>query len=170
MDRQQQFVNSLLFALDHRIYASTGGNGGEIRPGNDPGAAPVIVTGRDFCFTPETHRLELQTGTRQFGMSFDDWGNRFLCDQAHPGFHVVLPLRYLERNRHYTPPATIFTMAPSTVPLFRISPVERWRHIKSSRRFAGTDRPADIVPLVGAARLEAQRNEPGGRPASGPGV
>ncbi|MFM8335106.1 MAG: PVC-type heme-binding CxxCH protein [Opitutaceae bacterium] len=138
MDRQQTFVNSLLFGLDHAIHGTGGGHGGEIRPAGDPAAAPRNLAGRDFLFSPGSHRFELENGSRQFGMTFDDWGNRFLCDQGNPGFHVVLPLRYLARNPHFTPPATVHPMAPSSEPLHRLSPVERWRHIKSSRRFAGT--------------------------------
>ncbi|MEY4939695.1 MAG: hypothetical protein RIQ93_1430, partial [Verrucomicrobiota bacterium] len=142
-ENQQGAVNSLIFALDHRIYGSTSVNGGEIRPGNDPAAKPISIKGRDFRFEPGSGRFEPQTGTKQFGMSFDDWGNRFLCTQAEPALHVVLPLRYLERNPYFTPPVTIYRTTPPPTPVHRISPIERWRHIRSSRRVAENERPAD---------------------------
>ena len=170
MNRQQGFVNSLIFGLDHKIYACTGTTGGDVRPGNDPSAAPVTINNRDISFDPNARRIELQTGTHQFGMSFDDWGHRFQCDQGNPGFHVVLPLRYLERNPHFTPRETMLRMAPNPTPIFRISPIEGWRHIKSSRRVAGTERTADIVPIYGQARAGAQPVAEGARAATGGGI
>jgi putative membrane-bound dehydrogenase-like protein len=138
---QQAMVNNLQFGLDHLIYGSTGGNGGEIRPGDDPAAFPVSVTNHDFRFAPDSARLERVTGTRQFGLTFDDWGNRFLCVQNAPCFHVVLPLQYLERNPYFTPRETIFRTSPVPTPLFRISPVERWRQLQSSRALAESETP-----------------------------
>jgi putative membrane-bound dehydrogenase-like protein len=142
IENQQGMVNSLIYGLDHRIYGSTSVNGGEIRPGHEPAAKPISIKGRDFRFDPFSRHFEPQTGTKQFGMSFDDWGNRFLCSQSQPALHVVLPLHYLERNPHFTPPATIYHTTPPPTPLHRISPIERWRHIRSSRRVAGSERAA----------------------------
>jgi len=139
---QQGMVNSLVMGLDHHIYGSTSVNGGEIRPGNRPQAQPISVKGRDFRFDPGSRLFEPQTGTKQFGMAFDDWGNRFLCSQSEPALHIVLPLRYLERNPDFTPPATIFRTTAAPTPVHRISPLERWRHIRSSRRVANNERPA----------------------------
>lgn len=140
---QQAMVNNLKFGLDHMIYASAAGNGGDIRPGDAPGATPVSVNGHDFSFDPESGRLALQSGTKQFGLSFDDWGNRFLCSQSEPCAQVVLPLNYLQRNPHFAAPATIFRTTPSPTPIHRISPIERWRHIRSSRRVTEGVRAAD---------------------------
>lgn len=170
MQRQQGFVNSLVFSLDHQIHACTGTSGGELRPGDDPKAKPLIIGDRDLSFDPVTRRAELQTGGKQFGVAFDDWGHRFICDQGNPGFHVVLPLRYLERHPHFTARETILRMAPSSSPVFRISPLEGWRHIKSSRRVAGMERTADIVPIIGQASAGAQPVAEGARAASGAGV
>ncbi len=142
-ENQQGMVNSLIFGLDHRIYGSTSVNGGEIRPGNDPAAKPISIKGRDFRFEPVSRQFEPQTGTRQFGMSFDDWGNRFLCSQSEPAVVVVLPLKYLERNPFFTPPATIDRTTPPPTPIHRISPIERWRHLRSSRRVAVAERAVD---------------------------
>jgi putative membrane-bound dehydrogenase-like protein len=143
IENQQGMVNSLIMGLDHRIYGSSSVNGGEVRPARDPAAPPVSVKGRDFRFDPVTLRFEPQTGTRQFGMAFDDWGNRFLCSQSEPAVHAVLPLQYLERNPHFTPPAVLHRAAPAPTPIHRISPIERWRHLRSSRRVAENVRAAD---------------------------
>lgn len=142
LENQQAMVNNLQFGLDHKIYGSTAGNGGEIRPGNDPGAKPISVKGRDFRFDPATEQFETITGTVQFGTTFDDWGNRFLCSESQPLKHVVLEEEYLVRNPFLAVPETIQNVAPGPVPIFRISPIERWRHIRSSRRIAKNERAA----------------------------
>lgn len=142
-ENQQAMVNNLQFGPDHKIHASTAGNGGNIVPGGNPSAKPVPIAGRDFCFDPDSGRLELESGTRQFGLTFDDWGRRFLCSQADPCFQVVLPLRYIERNPHFIPQAVIANTTSGPTAIHRISPVERWRRIRSSRRVAEGVRPAE---------------------------
>lgn len=139
---QQAMVNNLTFGLDHKIYGSTAGNGGTIRPGDDPAAPGVSVNGRDFRFDPVSGRFETITGTVQFGNTFDDWGNRFLCSESQPLQHAVLPERYLARNPYLPVPRAIQNIAPGPVPSFRISPIERWRQIRSSRRIAHGNRSA----------------------------
>lgn len=142
LDNQQAMVNNLQFGLDHKIYGSTAGNGGEIRPGNDPDAKPISVKGRDFRFDPATEKFETITGTVQFGNTFDDWGNRFVCSESQPLSHIVLPEEYLVRNPYLATASAIQNVAPGPVPIYRISPIERWRHIRSSRRIAKNERAA----------------------------
>jgi putative membrane-bound dehydrogenase-like protein len=140
---QQAMVNNLAFGIDNKIYGSTAGNGGIIRQSRLPNAKPVDLNGRDFRFDPETLELEAITGTVQFGNAFDDWGNRFVCDESEPIKQVVLPMEYLDRNPFYVPPTPIIDLSDSPVPIYRISPVERWREIRSSRRVAQQTRKAD---------------------------
>ncbi|MCI0457651.1 MAG: CehA/McbA family metallohydrolase [Gemmataceae bacterium] len=142
-ENQQAMLNNLQLGLDHKIYGATAGNGGSIRPADDPNAKPVVVSGRDFRFDPMTEVFETITGTVQFGNTFDDWGNRFLCSESQPLLHAVLPYHYLARNPYLPVPAAIKNLAPGPVPIYRISPIERWRHIRSSRRIAQNERSAE---------------------------
>jgi len=128
---QQAMVNNLIWGLDHRIYASTAGNGGEITGSN---GASLSVNGHDFSFDPVTKNLRLESGTMQFGHSFDDEGNRFLCSQGEACAQVVLPRRYLDRVPEFSAGNGIKNLVPSPTPIHRISPIEKWRHIRSSRR------------------------------------
>jgi putative membrane-bound dehydrogenase-like protein len=152
---QQAMLNNLQFGFDHMIYGSTAGNGGDVRPGNAPDAQPVALAGYDFRFGPEARRIERVTGTRQFGLAFDDWGNRFLCTQNAPCFHVVLPLHYLERNPHFTPRQTIASTTSVPTPLYRISPVEKWRFLQSSRAVAMNEQPVGDVAGVSHHVIDA---------------
>jgi putative membrane-bound dehydrogenase-like protein len=139
---QQAMLNNLQWWLDHKIYGSTAGNGGTVRPVGQPDARPLRLDGHDFRFDPVTRTIEPQSGCVQFGNTFDDWGNRFLCSESRPLIHVVLPEQYLARNPYLPVPGVTRDLAPSPVPIFRISPIERWRQVRSSRRIAHNDRSA----------------------------
>jgi putative membrane-bound dehydrogenase-like protein len=140
LKNQQSIMNNLKFGLDHKIYGSTSYNGGTIRAGDNDKSAGVVVTGHDFRFDPETRKFETITGTIQFGNTFDDWGNRFVCSQAQPLLHVVLPQEYLARNPYLPVPTAINDIARASVPVFRTSPIEHWRQIRSDRLAAYTHR------------------------------
>ncbi len=144
---QQAMLNNLTWGPDHRIYGSTAHNGGLISTVGGPakGADPVSVAGHDFRFDPETGQFEAITGTVQFGNSFDDWGNRFLCSESRPLLHAMLPERYLARNPYLPVPSAIQNLTDGPVPIFRISPLERWRIIRSSRRVAEGGRSPDAA-------------------------
>jgi putative membrane-bound dehydrogenase-like protein len=139
---QQAMANNLTWGLDHFIYGASGGNGGTIRPAEQSQAPGVSVDHSDFRFDPETAVFEPITGAKQFGNTFDDWGNRFMCSQDSPLFHAVLPRHKLARNAYLAVPDAVYNIAGSAVPIFRISPVEHWRQIRSSRRVAHSERPA----------------------------
>ncbi len=139
---QQGMLNNLVLGLDHKVYGATSVNGGTVRPADDPKAPAFRVDGKDFRFDPVTLRFETVTGTVQFGNTFDDWGNRFLCSESQPLLHAVLPQHYLARNPFLPVPRAIHNLAPPPVPVFRTSPLERWRVIRSARRIAHGERPA----------------------------
>lgn len=137
---QQYMLNNLKWGLDHKIYGSTAGNGGEIRPGDKPDAKPISVDRHDFRFDPVTGEFEPIAGTIQFGNSFDDWGNRFMCDESEPLYQSIVDQHYLARNPYLPAGRGVYNIAGGSVPIYRISPVERWRHIRSSRRIAHSSR------------------------------
>ena len=142
-ENQQAMVNNLQLGMDHWIYGSTAGNGGSIRPGDQPNATPISINGRDFRFDPVTEKFETITGTVQFGHTCDDWGNRFVCSESQPILQIVLPDHYLARNPFLPSPPGVQSIAPYPVPIYRISPIERWRQIRSSRRIATQKRNAN---------------------------
>ncbi len=133
---QQAMVNNLNWGLDHMIYGASAGNGGTIRPAENPRSEGVSVDHCDFRFDPVAGSFEPISGNDQFGNTFDDWGNRFTCDESHPLSQPVLPRRELARNPFLIVPSTVEDIAGGAVPIFRISPIERWRQIRSSRRIA----------------------------------
>ena len=101
------------------------------------------VEHNDFRFSPVTASFEGISGSDQFGNTFDDWGNRFICDESHPLSQPVLPRAALARNPMLLLSSVVQDIAGGSVPIFRISPVERWRQIRSSRRIAHGTRSAE---------------------------
>ena len=76
-------------------------------------ARPISISGCDFCFDPRTHAAEAISGNGQFGLAFDDFGNRFVCNNRVPIEHVVLDNRYLARNPFLAVAAVVHDVAPS---------------------------------------------------------
>ena len=147
----QAVVNNLQWGLDHRIYAAGSSNGGDIRPvehqtspaGTTALRASVesVRLGRnDLRFDPRTERFEVVSGGARFGHTFDDWGNRFLCNIRNPVQHVVFAGRYLRRNAFLPVYSAMNDVARSgdAIAVFPISPAEPWRTINAQRLAADT--------------------------------
>jgi putative membrane-bound dehydrogenase-like protein len=152
----QAVINNLQWGLDHKIYGAGSSNGGLVRPAGEPNAAtkPVDMMRRDFRFDASSGALEATSGGARFGNTFDDWGNRFLCDIRNPAQHVVLPARYLARNAFLSAPRALHDAAEfgDTIRLFRISPAEPWRELRA-RRWAAVGKAMPRSELVGAGYL-----------------
>ncbi|HUE72735.1 MAG TPA: PVC-type heme-binding CxxCH protein [Pirellulaceae bacterium] len=131
----QAIMNNLKWGLDGRLYGAASGNGGSVRPGDDPQAMPIAVTRRDFSFDPENRDFRVESGGERFGNSFDDWGNRFLCNIRNPVQHVVLPAKYLSRNPLLAVPRAVHDAAEfgDQLRVYRISPPEPWRTFRAQR-------------------------------------
>ena len=150
----QGLLNGLLWGPDGWIYGSAGSNGGEVRNLTRPDDPPVQVRGRDFRFRPEGDgsssalALEATTGGVQFGQGFDDWGHRFVCSNSNQIRQVVFPAGVLARNPALTPPATIADIAADgpAGPVFRISPPEPWRVVRTRQRAADPNFVKRAIP------------------------
>lgn len=137
----QAVMNNLAWGLDHRIYGAGSSNGGQIRPADQPQARPWTLGRNDFRFDPRNESFELLSGGARFGNTFDDWGNRFVCNIRNPVQHVVLPSRYLARNPYLPVAAAVHDAAAAgdTLPVYRISPPEAWRVVRAARWSAEAD-------------------------------
>ncbi|MBX3437048.1 MAG: c-type cytochrome, partial [Planctomycetaceae bacterium] len=131
----QGLANNMKWGPDNRIYVAAGTNGGELmRDGKSLGS----LRGADFCFDPRTLKVEFLIGGRQFGHSLDDWGHRFVCSNSDHIQHVVFERRDLEGNPGVPVPAAIRSIAVegAAAPVFRTSPPEPWRIVRTRRRAA----------------------------------
>ncbi|MEX2187259.1 MAG: PVC-type heme-binding CxxCH protein [Pirellulales bacterium] len=143
----QGLVNSLHWSLDGRIHGATSSAGGELRvvaektlDGRDVAKQkPLAARGRDFSFDPRTFDLLLESGGGQHGMSFDDWGRKFVCSNSNHIQLVMYEDRYAARNPLLAAPAPLLDIAAEgpAAEVYRRSPVEPWRIVRTELRVAG---------------------------------
>ncbi|MPY88800.1 MAG: c-type cytochrome [Luteitalea sp.] len=86
--------------MDNWVYLTHGLVGGSVTAPDYPERAAVEFTRSDSRFDPFTFDFELTGGQGQYGLTLDDFGRRFICDNRHPVWHVAMEPRYLRRNPH----------------------------------------------------------------------
>ncbi len=92
-------VNCPTLGPDGWIYFAAGLSGGDITSPEHPDRPALKMMG-DLRWNPPTGDVENVDGRSQFGMSFDDFGRRFICMNRVPVQHVVLSSKILARNPH----------------------------------------------------------------------
>lgn len=90
-------VNAPTVGPDGWIYLAAGLSGGMVTCPEHPERPPLRMTS-DIRFHPKTLEVELVDGKSQYGMSFDLYGNRFICMNRVPVQHVVFDSKWLKRN------------------------------------------------------------------------
>ncbi|HEX5102323.1 MAG TPA: PVC-type heme-binding CxxCH protein [Pirellulaceae bacterium] len=117
-------ANHPKLALDNWIYVANGLRGGKVISRKLKEQGPIDISGMDFRFDPLTGKAEAVSGNGQFGLTFDDWGNRFLCSNRNPCRHVVIEDRYLKANPGVTVAAVVHDVA-AFAENSRIYPISR---------------------------------------------
>lgn len=135
----QGLLNCFRWGLDNKIHLATSSTGGEVKKAGDPNAKPINVRGRDIAFNPNTYDFELTSGASQHGMSFDDWGHKFVSSNSNHIQQVMYEDRYIARNPYLSAPDSRLMIAADgpQAEVFRKSPVEPWRIIRTQLRVAG---------------------------------
>ena len=135
----EAMLNSFRWGLDNRYHVSTNLAGGTVRRAGEKADKGVSVRGRGFVFDPNSETFELSSGGGQHGMSMDDWGRKFVCQNSVPAQLVVYDDRYLARNKFLAGPAPAINIVPSgkQTRLFRRSPIEPWRKLRTRLRSQG---------------------------------
>jgi len=153
----QALFNGFTWGLDNRIHCANGGDGGNVhavdsefvrawrsRAGITPDSElrtqkSVDLRGHDFSFDPRALRLRLESGGGQYGLSFDDRGGKFVCSNSAHIREVMYEERYGGRNPFCALPAAAVDIARDgpAAPVYRLSPDEPWRVIRTRWRVAG---------------------------------
>lgn len=156
----QQLPNSLQWGIDNQIYGATGGNGGSLsrlefprnsllgtRPAGD---RAIDVRGRDFRINPATFEIDAIAGGTQFGMTFDAWGTRYVCSNSDHCQQIIFEDRYAARNKQQRIQRSRISIAADgpAAEVFRLSPVEPWRKVRTRLRVQGLVRG----PIEGGGR------------------
>ncbi len=141
----EAMLNSFRWGLDNRFHVATNLAGGTVRRSKDPVKAAVSVRSRGFLFDPRSETFELSSGGGQHGMSMDDWGRKFVCSNSVPAQMLIYDDRYLARNKYLSGPAAAVSIVPTGkhTKLFRKSPFESWRKLRTRLRTKGVIRGGD---------------------------
>lgn len=136
----QGLMNSFMWGQDNRVHVlAGGGNRGKVACLKRPDLPEQELGGRDFWFDPLTHEFGLELGGAQYGMSFDNYGRKFGCSNSDHLQYWVYDGKYAERNPFYNLPPSRTSIAADggAAEVFRISPDEPWRIIRTRWRIAG---------------------------------
>lgn len=109
---------------DNWIYVANGLRNGKVlnvrmswprKPAKDQPAKPepVDIAGRDFRFNPFTGECEAVSGYGQFGLTFDDAGNRYVCSNRNPCMKVIIEERHLKLNPNLAVPSVYEDVSPA---------------------------------------------------------
>jgi putative membrane-bound dehydrogenase-like protein len=136
----QGLANCPQWGLDNRIHIQCGGgNRGKMKCLKRPDLPEVELGGRDLWFDPRTFDFGLEAGGAQFGMSFDNYGRKFACSNSDHLQFFVCDDKYAARNPYFDFPHVRQSVAVDggAAEVFRISPDEPWRIIRTRWRIAG---------------------------------
>ncbi|CAD73123.1 MAG TPA: cytochrome C [Rhodopirellula baltica] len=146
----QGLMNSFRWGLDNRIHIACSSTGGMIRRPGQPESDAINIRGRDIALDPHTGDFELTSGAAQHGMSFDDWGRKFVSSNSDHLQQVMYEDHYIGRNSLLQPAAARVSIAEDgpQAEVFRTSPVEPWRIVRTRLRVSGKARG----PIEGGGR------------------
>lgn len=135
----QALVNSLTWGPDNRIWGATAGNGGKVRRPDQPESEAISLNRADFSFDPRTRELRAENGTAQFGMSFDSLGRRFVCSNSNHIQWIAWERGWVQDNPYFSMPTPVVSIAAdgAAAPVYRISPDEPWRIVRTRWRVSG---------------------------------
>ncbi len=136
----QGMANSLQWGPDQRVHLlAGGGNRGKVSCLLRPELPALELGGNDFWFDPLTHAFGLEAGGAQYGMSFDDFGRKFGCSNSDHLQYWVHDRAGPSPNPHLPLPAPRQSIAKDgpAAEVFRISPDEPWRIVRTRWRISG---------------------------------
>jgi putative membrane-bound dehydrogenase-like protein len=135
----QGLLNCLRWGLDNRVHGAASSAGGLVRRPDQPESEAINLRGHDFSFDPRKLDLRAESGGAQHGMSFDDWGRKFVCSNSDHAQMVVYDERYTARNPSLRAPGARVRIAVDggQAPVFRTSQVEPWRIVRTRLRVSG---------------------------------
>lgn len=135
----EAMLNSFRWGLDNRIHVSTGMAGGEVRNPDDTKGVAVEVRNHRILIDPRNMTFVKSSGGGQHGFTMDDYGRGFVCSNSNPAQVLAFDTRYLARNPFLPVNSPAVNIAPGDkfTRIYRISPDEPWRIVRTDLRTKG---------------------------------
>ena len=124
-ENEQLRANHPTLGPDGLIYVGNGLRGGKITLGDanplsrthasglggEEEGGSLDLSGRTFAFDPRTGAATVVAGAGQYGLSIDDFGDRFFCENRLPVRHAALPDALTALNPHHAAPDPVHDVA-----------------------------------------------------------
>lgn len=135
----QGLFNNFQWGLDNRIHGCSGHDGGMVKQVLHPDKPPLDVRGKGFVINPRDWSMTTEAGGGQYGLSFDHLGRLFTCTNSSHCETFMYNARYGTNNPYATLPDPRISIAADgpAAEVYRISPEEPWRVIRTRWRIAG---------------------------------
>lgn len=135
----QGLFNSFVLRPDGRIHGSGSSAGGDVVRPDRPNDRPVSLRGRDFSFHPVDRDIRPEAGGAQHGLTFDHIGRKYVCSNSDHLQQIVYDERYASNPHGIDAPPTRVSIAADgpQANVFRASPVEPWRLVRTRLRVNG---------------------------------
>lgn len=129
-------ITNFKLGIDNKFYAANNGADARVtRPGVS--GEPLLLRGADMKIDPLTWKAERASGPAQFGLTFDEWGNRFITQNTVHLRHVTVPAEYLNRSLFLEVGAVAFDISPDgkgQTPMFPLTGPQKWRRERTALR------------------------------------
>jgi len=136
----QGLMNSFRWGPDLWLHGTASSNGAELS--GITVSEPIRMGRQDFAIDPRDRSFHLVTGGVQHGMDFDRWGNKFgTSNSDHLQQMMLVPSIDGRSNRYASLPPFRRSIAADgpAADVYRSSPVEPWRLLRTYLRVSGKE-------------------------------
>lgn len=129
-------ITNFRLGIDNWVYAANNGADARlIKPGSK--GEPLLLRGADLRFNPVTGVAERASGPAQYGLTMDDWGNRFITQNTVHLRHALVPAEYLGRSQYLEVGAVSQDISPDAkgqTPMYPLTKPQQWRVQRTALR------------------------------------
>ncbi len=129
-------ITNFRLGIDGWIYAANNGADARLaKPGQS--GEPLMLRGADLRFNPITGVAERASGPAQYGLTMDDWGNRFITQNTVHLRHALVPAEYLGRSQYLEIGAVAQDISPDgkgQTPMYPLTKPQQWRVQRTALR------------------------------------
>jgi putative membrane-bound dehydrogenase-like protein len=133
----QGLPNYLQWGPDQRIHGALGTNGSKLSNFAHHDDPPLELRGRDYSFDPRDLHIRPEVGGGQWGMSFDNAGRKFICNNSRHIIQLLYGINALRPGVTLPPAAVDIGVDGPQAEVYRTSPDEPWRVIRTAWRVSG---------------------------------
>lgn len=130
-------ITNFKYGIDNWFYAANNGADALVHSPGKKRPEKLMLRGADMRFKVDTLQAERASGPAQFGLTFDDWGNRFITQNTVHLRHVLAPAKYLARAPYLETGPVALDISPDgkgQTPIFPLTKPQQWRVQRTSLR------------------------------------